>query len=155
MIVITLLVCILIFLVCGAMVYSRTRQYEAANHQVAEARALAIAEAGLEDARVKLNKDADFPPMGSEDQLVFSYVEEVRDLDGVTVLGSYEVVVDMRWREAPVQIIRVTSIGISGDMDQPQARSRVTMDLDVAPQLRTDFTQPNPNFFKFFAREGP
>jgi hypothetical protein len=151
----TLLVSILIFLVCGAMVHRRSRQYEAANHQVAAARALALAEAGLEDARVKLNKDADFPPFGSEDQLVFSYVEQVFGLDGVTALGSYEVTLDMRWREPPMQIYRITSIGTSGEPDSPLAISRLTVELDVAPNLRSDFTQPNPNYFMFVSREGP
>jgi hypothetical protein len=115
----TLLVSILILLVCGAMVYRRSRQYEAANHQVAAARALALAEAGLEDARVKLNKDADFPPFGSEDQRVFSYVEPVFSLDGVTPLGSYEVIVDMRWQAPPLQVYRITSIGTCGETQRP------------------------------------
>lgn len=151
----TLMVSILIFLVCGALVYRRSRQYEAANNQVAGVQALALAEAGLEDARVKLNKDADFPPFGSEDQLVFSYVEPVYDLDGTTPLGSYEVIMDMRWREPPVQIMRITSIGTYGQTTKPLALSTVTVELDIAQNLRSDFTKPNPNYFKFIEREGP
>lgn len=151
----SLLVSILIFLVCGAMLHRRSRQYEAASHQVAEARALAIAEAGLEDARVKLNKDPDFPPYGSEDQLVFSYVEDIFELNSTRPVGSYEVIIDMRWRDPPVQILRITSVGTSGEMDTPLAKSQITMELDIAPWLRSNPTQPNPHYFKFFFREGP
>ena len=149
----TLMVAILIFLVCGAMVHRRSRQYEAANNQVAGAQALALAEAGLEDARVKLNKDADFPPFGSEDQLIYSYIEPVFDLDGTTPLGSYEVIVDMRRREPPFQIVRLTSVGTCGQTANPLATSTVTVELDIAQQLRSDFTLPNPNYFKFIGRE--
>lgn len=149
----TFLVAILIFLVCGAMVHRRSRQYEAANNLVAGIQALALAEAGLEDARVKLNKDADFPPFGSEDQLLFSYVEQVFDLDGTTPLGSYEVILDLRWREPPCQILRITSIGTSGRVDTPVAKREVTVELDIAPRLRSDFSVANPNYFKYISRE--
>lgn len=155
MLILSLLVGILILLVCGGMVYRRSRQYQAANDTVNAAAALALAEAGLEDARVKLDKDDDFPPLGALDQHIFAYVETVVDLDGTTPVGSYEVIVDTRWQAAPCQIVRLTSIGSLGDSRSPRARRSVTVELDVAPKLRSDPLVDNPNYYKFISREGP
>ena len=155
MLILSLLVGLLILLVCGGMVYRRSRQNQTANDSANAAGALALAEAGLEDARVKLDKDDDFPPLGAIDQRIFSYVETVVDLDGSTPLGSYEVTVDSRWKAPPCQILRITSTGSLGDPGAPRARRSVTVELDVAPMLRSNPLANNPNYFRFIQREGP
>lgn len=155
LLIMALFVAVLLFIECGSMLYRRSRQYQMATDGVYGAEALSLAEAGLEDARVKLDKDADFPPQAAIDQQVFSYVERVMDLDGTTLVGSYEVTIDQRQQSSPCQIIRITSVGCLGDASAPRARRQVTVELDVARKLRSNPNTDNPNYFRFITREGP
>jgi Tfp pilus assembly protein PilX len=152
-----LLTAVLLVLGLG-LLSERSSQYRATMQAGQSAMAEALAEAGLEDARVKLDKDADFPPLGAEDQLLFSYSETVNNLSGQPV-GSYEVQVDLRWRRPPWEIVRVTSTGTVGSVDNPLSQSSTTMEIDVAPWKRpTDPPVPgppvaNPDYFKVISRE--
>ena len=102
------------------------------------ARARGLAEAGLEDARVKLDKDVNFPPPGDVDQTLFTYTEEVRDYSN-KIVGYYTVTVDSRWKvpknppdpTAP-SVVLVTSVGSLGtDPLKPEASFALRMELDV------------------------
>lgn len=94
-------------------------------------RAEGLAEAGLEDARVKLDRDLTFPPPGAVDQLVFTYEEPVMSLDGSTQVGNYRVTIDKRWAEPPFRLVRITSVGTVGDESTPVARRELTAELHL------------------------
>lgn len=128
---------LLILLTMGlAFLGTRVAQYRASVLSVEEAQARAVARAGMEDARAKLEMDLDFPPRGAEDQLVFTYSEDVTDVSG-TLVGSYTVTIDVRWRREPYQVLRITSEGQVGPRDEPFARSVLRAHLDL---LDTDPT---------------
>ncbi|MEW6278397.1 MAG: hypothetical protein AB1758_07250 [Candidatus Eremiobacterota bacterium] len=142
---VSLLLLILLLVLGFAQLNARVAQYRAAREATSSVQALALAEAGLEDARVKLDRDADFPPRGAVDQLVFSYQEDVFDLDNATRVGSYVVTVDLRWRAPPASIVRITSEGQAGPPGAPTGRRRLTMEVDVA-EFRAG--APNPDLFR-------
>lgn len=139
---------LVVLLVLGlAFLGKRVAQYRGAVAVRAAARARAVALAGLEDARVKLEKDALFPPLGSEEQLYFSYTETLRDINGQPA-GTYTVTVDSRLDKWPYAVVRLTSVGTVGPVDDPQARRRLYAELDVSP-TRRGTTVPNENFYRF------
>ncbi|MFN8611721.1 MAG: hypothetical protein U0931_29520, partial [Vulcanimicrobiota bacterium] len=70
-----------------------------------------IAQAGFEDARVKLQKDPLFPPPSDPAQRSFCYSERYLDLDGLTVIGQYSVTIDTQHNQNPWFITKVTSVG--------------------------------------------
>jgi hypothetical protein len=106
-----------------------------------------IAEAGMEDARIKLEKDFDFPPRGDEDQTLLAYSEPFYDMDGTTLIGHYAILIDISRKEPPYFIIRITSIGTVGDADAPLARRKIVAELDI-PTIRGGSTT-NPDFFRY------
>ncbi|MFN8608218.1 MAG: hypothetical protein U0931_11850 [Vulcanimicrobiota bacterium] len=121
----------------------RVSQYKGAYQTTYSVMALQLARAGLEDARIKLEKDLDFPPQAGLDQKAFSYTEIL--LPGEE---SYTVTVDLSLREAPFKVLRITSIGTSGPMTGPRARRKLTAEFDISPTLRSDPTSANPDFYQ-------
>ena len=103
--------------------------------------ARALAEAGLEDARVKLEKDPNFPPPADPNQPVFTYSEQVTNITNTENIGQYSVSIDVSKRESN-EIIAVTSIGSVGDNANTQ---RVLYaELDLSGDLGS-----NSHFFRF------
>lgn len=109
--------------------------YRGASDLTAGERARAIAWAGLEDARLKLAMDPEFPPTLALDQNRFAYSEPMAELDG-SDLGFYQVEVDCRFRDSH-EIVRITSVGMLGRLDEPAARVRLSADLDVSESRPT------------------
>jgi len=122
----------------------RVGQYRGAYQTTYSIMALQLAKAGLEDARVKLEKSADFPPISGQDQKLFSYTEVLLANE-----ESYTVTVDLSLKDKPFSIIRVSSVGTSGPMKEPRARRQLTAELDLSPTLRSDPSLANPDFFQF------
>lgn len=140
----------LFFLVLGmGFLSQRAEQYKGAYRLAESEQALAIARAGLEDARVKLSVDPGFPPQGSVDQSVFSYSENLTEVGGTAVVGSYTVTVDRRHALPPYSVVRLTIVGKAGPPDSPLARRVLSAELDVAAFLRDDPDVTNPEFFNF------
>ncbi len=135
----SLLLCVLLLVLGVGFLGKRAAQSQAAAAEGLAAQARALAEAGLEDARVKLDKDLFFPPPGDVDQDHFSYQEELRDASGANRVGYYLVTVDEARRSAPdppdfhyPSVIVVTSTGCVGqDPKQPQAAVTLRMEIDV------------------------
>lgn len=100
---------------------SRVSRYRASASSRAAVQAEALAYAGLEDARVKLNRDHSFPPAGAEEQPSFTFSEELADFDGQPA-GYYLVTVDVLYGGSPYHLVRVTSTGAVGPRDRPLAR---------------------------------
>ncbi len=88
------------------------------------AQAQELARAGIEDARIKLANDIEFPPVGV-DQLVFSYTELV---DG---LGSFRVHIDSANRRKPHYLYALVSEGFVGPATKPRARARILAWIDT------------------------
>jgi hypothetical protein len=132
-------------------VAAKRLQYERGVLSAQFAIAGAIAESGLEDARIKLEKDPSFPPV-SADQPTYSYSEDVFDLDGATLLGSYTVSIDTTFNVAPYRIIKISSIGLAGPSDEPLAKKKIHAEFDMAQKRPDTAPTPNPNYFKFINR---
>lgn len=129
-----LLILGLAFLTQQSLLYSATSQ---AQFSVA---ARAVAEAGLEDARGKLEKDLDFPPAADPDQKIFTYSEPLTNLSGREV-GQYTITIDQTNRKKN-GIIAVTSVGSLAGTST--ARRILYAELDVSGTFLT-----NPQFFTF------
>lgn len=147
-----LVVCLLLlslFLLGGmAMMGQRAAQYRGAAMLQKLARARALAEAGLEDFRVKLQKDQNFPPPGDQHQNLFTYSEIVTDMANNRV-GHYTVTVDSRYRtpsqppdpESP-SVVLATSVGALGsDRLRPEAVYALRLEVDVDDEF---LIAPNP-----------
>ncbi|MFN8608948.1 MAG: hypothetical protein U0931_15550 [Vulcanimicrobiota bacterium] len=128
----TILLLLAVLLVTGlAFLGSCVLENQASAAAIYSQQALALAEAGMEDARLKLQKDLLFPP-GSEDQMIFSYVEELPS--PVSALaGSYQVTIDKSHRDPPYQVIVVTACGYLGPRDRPLGRRKLSAEYDLGP----------------------
>lgn len=140
--VLVLLICNLLLLLGLAFCGKRALQYRGASLASEVAQARALAEAGLEDARVKLEKDMAFPPAGADDQLTYSYSEDVLDPDG-RLVGSFTVLLDRTYAKRPYNVLVLRSVGTVGprtlDPPGPQHRIRAELLLD----------QASPKYFQF------
>ncbi len=138
----------LILLVLGiAFLYRRQAQYRAAAAAPYQAQARALCQAGLEDCRVKWQKDSHFPPRVSDDQLYFSYRESLPD-DLNQVVGSFTVTLDFRLVQPPYRLARVTSVGTVDTAGQPLAQHKIMAEFDLSEVVRGS-TTPNPKYFQY------
>lgn len=138
----------ILFVLGLAMLTKQYQAYQGATLIKESAQAQAVAEAGLEDARVKWQKDLLFPPAGTPDQTVFSYSEDLTDSAG-KVVGSYEVRLDQTYAGAPTWLLRILVVGTAGPRSQPGARKTLLAELDLAEKVRTDPSLDNPNLGRF------
>lgn len=138
LLVVAMLLCLMLVVMGMGFLGKRGGQYQAALEQARAAQARALAEAGIEDAMLKLNKDLFFPPPGDGEQTQFSYSEELRDVGGELV-GTYFVTVDSRRASSPdppdpsyPSVFLVESRGVLGkDPEHPLAVVRVRMEVDL------------------------
>ena len=99
MVLVAVLLILALLVIFGLVMLSKeSAHFEAARRDAFSAQAFELAMAGLEDARVKLDKDYHFPRSNGSEQVLLSYSEVVYDLDEVTELGSYRVTIDQRWQ---------------------------------------------------------
>lgn len=143
-----LLITLLLVIVMGFM-SSRSLEFSSTGRVQAMAQAQALAEAGMEDARVKLEKDVFFPPVVGFGQSTFTYTEDLADPETNQVLGTYTVTVDVFRRSAPYCVIKVLSVGSAGPRQDPIARYRIYAELDVAPNDRASGSGVNARLFRF------
>ena len=149
MLIISLLLSLILLLMGICFLTVKTLQYQGGALTGRFAAASALAETGMEDARIKLEKDPEFPPPGDEDQAIFSYSEEFYDIDEVTRAGTYTVTIDSTYKDSPYKILKITSYAIVGTIDDPLAMRRITSELDISPTMRDNPAVPNPNYFKY------
>lgn len=138
---IAVLLLLVVLLILGmAFLTQQSLFYRASSEAQLSVAARAIAEAGLEDARGKLEKDLDFPPEADPDQKIFTYSEVLTDITDSREIGQYAVTVDFTNKEKN-GIIAVTSVGtLTG---KNNARRILYIELDVSGDILT-----NPNFFR-------
>ncbi len=103
------------------------------------AQATLLAQAGLEEATLKLDKDIGFPPLASPEQHQFTYTEDLFAPDGVRLVGSYRVVVDRKLAGPESFLLVITSTGIVGPEDQPLAMRTVRGEVDLRDPSPTRF----------------
>lgn len=129
-----LLLCVLLALIILALgmglLAGNAAGYSGAAQARRAAQARAVAEAGLEDARLKLERDVDFPLPGSGDEKTFSYSEDFPDASG-NAWGSYEVTIDSTWLKA-YSVLVVTSVGTVRYGPDDVARRKLTAEMDVS-----------------------
>lgn len=146
-----LLVAVILLLVGMGLVGSQSSRYEAAKQFSYTAQARQLALAGLEDARVKLEMDLNFPPEPGPGQEAFSYSEQL--YPGPPNVGTYSVVVDMTYSLDPNSAyIVVTSVGTLGPPIKPisQYRFRAEIDNRLSPARPPASSGINPNrFFRY------
>ena len=114
-----------------------------------EQQALCLAQSGIADARVKLERDPLFPPPVGDDGKFFSYSEEGRDLGGGPVIGIFDVTVDQSCADAPYFLVRLTSTGRVMRQSQ-EIKKTVHAEIDLSPTDRRagHTSEDNPNFYK-------
>lgn len=135
----------LVLIVSGmAYLSAQTRNYQAAVTTIYAAQARGLAEAGLEDARSKLEKDPRFPPPAEEGQKLFSYVETLTDIGGVGTVGSFEVSVEMSLADKPYYVAIVRSEGRLQSGESHVLRA----EIDLCPFDRLDPDEPNPDAYR-------
>ena len=155
--IVTMFLVLFIFVLGLGLLGRRAPQYESATQATLEAQARALAEAGLEDARVKLNHDQDFPPPGDDGQEIFSYRETVLDVDGQPV-GYFDVQVDLSRKAAPAALIWVTSSGVVSDPLRPTTLIRKILRAEYESSLLLRGSDPvdqipNPDYLQLLRIE--
>lgn len=138
----------ILFILGIAMLHKQMQAYRGATLLKEGAQAQALAEAGLEDARIKWEKDYLFPPPAAPDQVAFTYSEDLRDSAG-RLVGSYEVTVDATYAGPPALLLRITSVGTCGPRGQRATRKRLYGELDLAVKQRANPALDNPNLGRF------
>jgi len=145
---ITVLLLLTILLVlCGAYLRSQANYYRAARFSSWKAGARQLALSGLEDVRVKLLKDYQYPPLSLTQQR-FSYVENVRDASGALV-GTYRVTLQGHYSEKPYSLLYVQCEGHLGPPEQPLASHTVTALCELSRLRRDASGLPNPKLFRW------
>lgn len=146
LLVMALMLVVLLLVVGLAFLGQKALQYRSASQTQLNVQAKALAEAGLEDFRLKLERDLDFPPM-AEDGGSYAYREEVKV--GSTVVGSYAVTIDNSYSSLPYGIVVVTSLGEAGSSSQQAvARRALRIEVDIARKQRDDPALDNPTYRK-------
>lgn len=88
-------------------------QYRKARWTAGIARARALAEAGMEDFRVKWTHDLHFPPPPPDGSGSFTYSEEVLDFSTGVSRGTFRVTIDRTWDDPPYEVLRVSARGLA------------------------------------------
>lgn len=138
-----LLVAVLLFVSGLALVFQMRADYQQRFQAARWTQARALAEAGLEDFRCKLERDAHFPPLQDIEQTVFEYEESLLPQAG------YQVRSDVSLRKAPWNLVLVRSQGYLGSVQQPQLLVSLEGEFDVSVKLRATPTVDNPLAYQF------
>lgn len=136
----SLLLVVLLLVVGLAFLGQKALQYRSAGQAQLAAQAKALAEAGLEDFRIKLQRDLNFPPH-TLDQALSAYSEQVSSV------GSYTVTVNATYQMQPYAVLVVTSLGEVGNTARNAvSRRALRVEVDLARFLRSDPSVANPNY---------
>lgn len=152
-----LMVCIVLLLIGMGLLGSQASRYEAAKQSTYISQARQLALAGLEDARVKLEMDLNFPPPPGPGQDLFSYSETLVDDPEPSKDGTYTVIVDMTYATdltnpsmVTGRYISVTAIGTVGPTIKPVAQYRLRGEIDNQESGRPPVSGITTNrFFRY------
>jgi hypothetical protein len=113
-------------------------QYRASVQTGRAASAMALAEAGIQDALTKLRRDWAFPPASAEDQTAFSYQDSLTNSRGETV-GSYQVEMDLSKMKREHKLLLIRSRGRLGPPSEPLSERSIEVEIDMEPTRPTYF----------------
>jgi hypothetical protein len=151
----SLLLTTLLLVVVLGFLGARSMEFASTTRIQQSAIAQALAEAGMEDARVKLEKDLFFPPINGFNQVHFTYTEELTDPDTGVLAGTFTVTVDTRRRASPYSVFLVQALGCAGARTNPTARYQIYAEVDCSITNRATGASPNPRLFRYINwREG-
>jgi Tfp pilus assembly protein PilX len=146
---ISTLLILTVLLVAGfGLLTSQEARYAAVGRSAEIAQARAMAMAGLEDCRLKIQNDASFPPEMGPGQTVFSYKESMPIPTVPPTLANYQVLVDTSHAIPPYLVLVVTSIGSLGPDNRPTAQYSLKAEVDISEFIRGSST-PNPKYCKY------
>ena len=143
---IALFIAVLLFVAGIGLVFLFRVDYNLRFQAAQWTQARALAEAGLEDFRVKLERDVHFPPDRDVEQTIFEYTEQISQSADLT--GGFQIQSDVSLRKRPWNLVLVTSTGFLGSPDRPRVRVSLQGEFDVA-SLKRGTTTPNPRAFQF------
>lgn len=135
---VVLLLSAILFVLALALGYRQVEQRRQSNQAVDGQRAYQLALSGLEAARIRLDKDPDYPPNGM-DQDRFSATEMIYGPDQTTVEGTFILEIDSRWRQAPYRRLIVTSTGCWPNSTQPQTRRQIRAEWNLQTSTFTSW----------------
>jgi Tfp pilus assembly protein PilX len=125
-ILVAVLLLAVVFLVGGiALTTQQQTRYAAVAAEIDALQALTLAESGLVDALVKLQKDPEFPPRGNQEQFTFTYSETI--FTNGQAVGDYTVSIDTSYIE-PFEFFLVTVQATTTDSKVTQT---LTAEIDV------------------------
>ncbi|MBT9587617.1 hypothetical protein IV102_30020 [bacterium] len=108
---------ILVLMLCGILLTmgigflsTISSRYQSTAQAVLDVQAQALARAGLEEVRLKMNLDAQFPPRGALGQEIFRYSEPVLNPTG-NVVGHYDISIDSSYLGTGCEVIILTASG--------------------------------------------
>ena len=142
--ILTLFMCAVLLIAGSAMLAARAGTYRGVKAVSLATTARELAMAGLEETRVRLVHDFNFPPQAAEDQPDYQVVEQVLAPDGVEVAGYYVVRLEVSHKYDPYRFIEVESLGLVGSLTEPRARRLLRATFD----LRGDAAS-NPTYFRW------
>ena len=129
LLVLSLFLCLLVVIIGLAYLAVKQGEYAAGQAVVAHAQAKNIARAGMEDLKAKLSKDEFFPTGVGDEQLVFSYSEEITAISDPSLSGSYRITVDRTHKADDILVL--VSVGTVGPVEHPRGRYSVYAELDI------------------------
>lgn len=121
LLILVLLLTTLLLLSGMALLTKEGLAYGGGRRAALRAQAESLADMGLQDVLVKFEKDINFPLRQSEDQMVFSWSEDVMDFETGDYVGQYTVTLDRTYDQDPFWTIRVSCVGRVGEPDNPRA----------------------------------
>ena len=142
-----LLLLVILLVLCLAVLGRQPYNYSSARQTLKLAQARALAQAGMEEVRVKLNKDLSWRRLGEVGAL--TYLEEMRDPISGERVGAYRVTVNQEWSQPDFEILRLESEGMVGELERPEARLVISSLLDLRESARDGTGDPNPDFFRW------
>jgi len=129
----SLLISIVLLLLGMGFLGSQADRYRGVQRagEIAKARAMAIA--GLEDARLKIQNDLRFPPPMAAGQTTFSY-GEITTIGDIPqpLAGGYGVSIETAYRNDPnFEVLVITSTGTIGDPNSPLAQYQLKAEMSM------------------------
>jgi len=138
-----LFVAVLLFVSGLALVFQMRADFQQRFQAARWTQARALAEAGLEDFRCKLERDPHFPPLQDIEQTVFQYEESLSPQSG------YQRWSDVSLRKDPWRLVLVRSTGYLGNVHQPSVLVTLEGEIDVSVKLRATPAVDNPFAYQF------
>lgn len=130
-----LLIALVLLLIGIGFLGSQADRYRGMKRAGELTKARAMAMAGLEDARFKIQNDIQFPPPMAAGHTAFSYGETLTIGDTpAPIPGNYAVVIETIYlHDLNFQVLQVTSTGSVGDPNNPTAQYQIKAELDMKP----------------------